>query len=171
MNNRLLHLPHRSAVVLNPLDSPLDSLAPPVRVRVEGAEVDVLELELGVEITAISPVVRPIVRFHVETALTPCGDEVVRVEALDVGAHLVVPRGDQFRSAVLRARQVADAVGAAAGFVGEFPGEDCGGIFVAGNHCFDVFLEGCFDLGKAVELCLWIVGVSDAWQTKRLRGS
>lgn len=154
MNNRLLPLPHRSPMVLNPLHRPLHSLGPPIRVRVERSEVDVLELQLGVEITPVRPIVRPIVALHIETALAPSSDKMVRIEGFDVRAHLIVPRGDDFGRAVRRrAREVANPVGAAPGFVGEFPGEDRGGLGVAGHHCFDVALEGGFDLREAVELC------------------
>lgn len=153
MHNRLPPLPHRSPVILNPLHRPLHSLGPPIRVRVERPEIDVLELQLGVEIAPVCPVVSPILTVDIKAALAPGCHEVVGVNAFDVRAHLVVPSGDQFGGAVCRrARQVAHAVGAAAGFVGEFPGEDRGRVFVPSHHCFDVAFEGCFDLGEAVEL-------------------
>jgi hypothetical protein len=120
---------------------------------VESPKIDILQPELGVEIAPVRPVVRPVLTLHVETSFTSRCYEVVRVERLDVRAHLVVPRGDQFGGAACgRAREIAHAVGAAAGFVGEFPGEDCGGVFVSGYEGFDVAFEGGFDLGEAVEL-------------------
>jgi hypothetical protein len=94
MNNRLPPLPHRSPMVLNPLHSPLNSLTPPIRVRVESPEIDILQPQLGVEIAPVRPVVSPILALDIETALAAGRDEVVRVEGFDVRAHLVVPRRD-----------------------------------------------------------------------------
>ena len=163
MNNRLLPPSHRRPVVFDPLHRPLNSLGPPIRIRVESPKIDVLELELGVEVAAVGAVVRPIVTLHVETAFAPGCHEVVRIKRFDVRAHLVVPSGDRFGRAVCRrAGQVPDAVCAAAGFVGEFPGEDRGVVFVAGYEGFDVAFEGCFDLGQAVELFVgrrWILAM------------
>lgn len=79
---------------------------------------------------------------------------MVFVEALDVCAHLVDPGGDGVGCALVGSRQVAHAVGSAARLVGEFPGHDCVGVFVALDDGFDVFLECGLDLGVAVEVVM-----------------
>lgn len=132
-------------MVFDPLYSPVNSLRPPIRVGMESAKVDVLQFELGVEVTAVRTVVSPVIRLDVETALTASGDEVVLVQALDVRAHLVVPRSNQLRSAIFRPGKVAYSVRAAAGLVGELPGEDGGVVLVSGHNRLDVSLESFLD--------------------------
>jgi hypothetical protein len=153
VDDRLLDGTHRLSMVLDPLHSPTNSLRPPIWVRVESAKVDVLQLELSVEVTTVRTIVSPVFRLDVEATLTARGDEMVLVQALDVCAHLIVPSGDRRGSTVLRSRKVAYAVRAAAGFVGELPGEDGRVVLVSGHDCLDVSLESLLDLGQAVELC------------------
>lgn len=154
MHDRLLDLPHRLPMILNPLHSPRHSLGPPIRVRVERAKIDILQLQLHIKITPVGAIVRPVVGLDVEPSLAPCRDEVVLVQTLDVSAHLVVPLGQELGRAVVGSGEVAGPIGAAAGFVGDFPGHDGGVVFVAGYHCFDVAFECFLDLGEAVELDL-----------------
>jgi hypothetical protein len=114
---------------------------------VESAKVDVLQFELGIEVTAIRTIVCPVIGLNVETTLAARGDKVILVQALDVCAHLIVPSGDQLRSAVLRSGKIADAVSAAAGLVGELPSEDGRIVLVSGHDRFDIPLESLLDLG------------------------
>lgn len=141
-------------MVPDPLVRPRDGLAPPVRVRVEGAEVDALEAQLAVEVAAVAAAVEPIAAagIEVEPALAAPRHQVVGVEALDVRAHLVDPAAERLRRAVVAPRQVPDAVGAAARLVGQLPREDGGRVLVAGDYGLDIALVGSLDLGKAVEL-------------------
>lgn len=141
-------------MILNPLHSPRHSLGPPIRVRVERAKIDILQLQLHVKITPVGTIVRPVVGLDVEPSLAARRDEVVLVQALDVGAHLVVPLGQELGRAVVGSGEVARSVGAAAGFVCDFPGHDAGVVFVAGYDGFDVAFECFLDLGEAVELDL-----------------
>ena len=141
-------------MVFNPLHSPVNSLRPPVWVRVESTKVDVLQFELGVEITTVRTVVRPVIRLDVEATLAARGDKVVLVQALDVRTHLIVPSSDQLRSTVLRSGKIAYAVRAAAALIGELPGEDGRAVLVSGNDCLNVSLESLLDFRQAVELCL-----------------
>lgn len=152
VNDRFLDRPHGLAVVFDPLDSPLDSLRPPVGVRVECTKIDVLQLELRVKVATISAVVCPVVGHNVETTFAAGSDEVMLVQAPDVRAHLIVPLGDHVRRAAVRARQVAGAVCAAASLVGDLPGHDGRVVLVTGHHCLDVALECLLDLRLAVEL-------------------
>ena len=140
-------------MVFDPLYSPINSLRPPVRVGVESAKVDVLQFELGVKVTTVRAVVCPVIGLDVEAALAAGRDEVILIQALDVGAHLIVPSSDQFWSAVIGPRKVAYAVCAAAGFVGELPSEDGRVVLVSGHNGLDVSLESLLDLRQAVELC------------------
>ena len=48
-------------MVFDPLHGPINSLGPPVWVGVEGAKVDVLQFEFGVEITTVRTVVCPVI--------------------------------------------------------------------------------------------------------------
>lgn len=140
-------------MVFDPLYRPINSLRPPVWVGVESAKVDVLQFELGVEVTTIRTVVCPVVGLDVEATLATSRDKVVLVQALDVGAHLIVPSGDQLWSAVFGSWQIAYTVGATAGFVGELPSEDGRVVLVSGHNGLDVSLESLLDLRQAVELC------------------
>lgn len=117
----------RGGVVADPLARPLDRLAPPVRVGVEDAKVDVGQGQLGVKVAAVVAVVEAVgVGGVVEAALAAPRHQVVAVQALDVGAHLVRPGREQVGCAVGAPGQVAGAVGAAAGLVCELPCEDGG---------------------------------------------
>ena len=78
---------------------------------------------------------------------------MILVQALDVGAHLIVPSGDQLWSAVLGSGQVAYAVCATAGFIGELPSEDGRVVLVPGHNGLNVSLESLLDLWQAVKLC------------------
>ena len=152
MNNRLPAPPLTLPMIPNPLIRPLDRLRPPVRVRMERSKIDILQRELRVEVSSVTPVVRPVVRLPVEPSFPTPRHQVVRVKALDVRAHLVDPGREQVRIAVVAARQVAHAVCAAARLVAEFPGHDGGGVAVACDEFLDVVLVCFFDLGEAVEL-------------------
>lgn len=161
MHHRLAELLLAGAVIMNPLDGPVDGLAPPVRIRMKRSEIDVLQRQFRVEIAAVRAVVRPVVGDDVEASLAAGRHEMVRVQRLDVGAHLVDPRREEIRSARVAAWQVAGGVCAAARLVGELPGHDGGGGFVAGDQGLDVALVCGLDLGEAVELDLESVcGVS-----------
>ena len=140
-------------MVFDPLHSPINSLRPPIWVGVESAKVDVLQFELGVEVTTVRTIVCPVIRLDVETTLAAGGDEVVLVQALDVRTHLIVPSSDQLRSTVLRSGKIAYAVRAAAGLIGELPGKDGRVVLVSGHNRLDVSLECLLDLRQAVELC------------------
>lgn len=73
MHDGLLRLAAGRSVVFDPLDRPRDGFAPPVRVGVEDAEVDVFEAELFVEVAAVGAVVCPVVAFDVKAAFAaPC---------------------------------------------------------------------------------------------------
>ena len=140
-------------MVTDPLVGPRHCLAPPIGVRVKDAKVDVWEGEFVIKISAVCAVVGPVGGFDVEPALAAPGHEVVGVDGLDEGAHFVDPGGEDCGGAAGWASgEVSYAVGAAAGFVCEFPGHDCWGVFVAGYHLFDVGFEDSLDLGEAVEL-------------------
>ena len=109
-------------MVPDPLAGPLDCLAPPVRVRVEDAEVDVGQGQLDIEVATVVPVVEPIsIGRVVKATLTTPGNEVVAVDALDLSAHLVGPGREQVWCAVRAPGKVASAIGTAAGLVGELP--------------------------------------------------
>ena len=116
------------------------------------SKIDILQRKLRIEIPSITPVICPVIRLPVEPALAAPRHQVVRIKALHVRAHLVDPGRQEVRVAVVAARQVAHAVCAAARFVAEFPGHDCGGVAVAGYEFFDVVFVCLLDLGKAVEL-------------------
>ena len=118
----------------------------------EHPEVNVLEAKLVVKVASVATVVEVVVRVNVEGALSAPGDEVVRVEAPDVGAHLVDPLRHQLDGAIFAAWEVAGVVGAAAGLVGELPGHDGGRVLVAGDHLLDVRLEVVLDDRELVEL-------------------
>lgn len=151
----LVDLELRLAVVFDPLRAPRRALAPPVRVRVEGPEVHLGHRELGVEVPAVGARIRPVrVPGLVELALAAPGHHVARVDALDEPAHLADPVPDHVVVAggAVGAGQVADAVGAAAGLVGELPGEDGGRVLVAADDGADVVLEGRDDLAVVEEV-------------------
>lgn len=122
-------------VVPDPLVGPGDGLCPPleacrqhrwisfareqestyVGVCVEHAEVDGVDGNLGVEVTAVGAVVGPVVRLAVEAALAAPGDQVVGVQLLDERAHLSNPLAQDLRVAAGRATgEVAGSVSAAA---------------------------------------------------------
>lgn len=82
-------------MILDPLYSPLDRLRPPVRIRVESPEIDVFQLELCVKVTAALAVVENIVGFHIKSTLVTSRDEMIRIQALDVRAHLIIPSSDE----------------------------------------------------------------------------
>lgn len=154
VHDGLVQLAPTRSVVPDPLAGPVDRLAPPVGVAVEGVEVDVGVRKLGVKVAAVVAVVEAVgVALNVEGAFAARRDEVVGVERLDERRHLGHPRGDGLgRAAGGRAGQVAGAVGAAAGLVGELPGEDSGGVLVAVDDFGNVGLVGVLDLGLSVEL-------------------
>lgn len=130
------------------------------------AEINVLEGEFLVEITAIVAVVKSVGRGDVEASLAAPGYHVVGIDGLDECAHFVDPGRDGVGCAGGAAGEVTHAVGAAAWFVGEFPGEDAGGVGVALDNLPDVVFVGGFDFGVAVELggisrlprycCFWV---------------
>jgi hypothetical protein len=140
-------------MIFDPLHSPIDSLRPPVWVGVECAKVDVLQFELGVKVTTVRTIVCPVIRLDVEATLAARGNKVVLVQALNVCAHLIVPSSDQLRSTVLRSGKIANAVRAAAGLIGELPGEYGRVVLVSGHNRLDVSLKCLLDLRQAVELC------------------
>lgn len=82
---------------------------------------------------------------------------MVRVDALDVGAHGGDPRSDGILGASARhGTGAADA----AGLVGKLPSEDTRLVLIAGNEGVDVVLESGDDLGVAVEVVV-VVRVED----------
>ena len=105
-------------MVADPLVGPLDRLAPPVGIGMEDAEIDILEAQLAVEIAPVATAVESVIRADVETPLAAPRHEVVGVETLHVGAHLVDPTAQRLRGAVVAPRQVAHSVGTAARLVG-----------------------------------------------------
>jgi len=148
-------------MIPDPLRRPLQrALAPPVRVRVESAKVDALQRELRVKVSAVAARIEPVGgALDVEPAFAAPRDEVVGVDALDVGGHLGNPGGENFGgAAALATGEVASRVGAAAGLVGELPAEDSWGVLVSGDHLLDVALEGGLDAGLGVELARLEVG-------------
>jgi hypothetical protein len=141
-------------VVFDPLGSPFNGLAPPIGVRVENAEVDVLQSEFLIEITTIVAVVEAVVGLDVETSLTAPGNHVVRVNGLDESAHLIDPFGDGVGCAGSATGKVANTVSAAAWLVSKLPSENAGGVGVALDDLTNVVLVGFLDLWLAVELSL-----------------
>ena len=152
MDDRLSDFLLRRAVVVDPLDGPLDSLAPPVGIRVESAEIDVLESELGIKVSTVITIVEAVIGLAVVSALASPGNQMVGIEALDVCAEFVGPGSKKFRLAVRATGKVAGSVGATTGLVGEFPGHDCWALLVAVDDLLDVALEGLLDLRQTVEL-------------------
>lgn len=152
MHDRLPRRPARLRVVPDPLVGPRDRLPPPVRVRMIHTKVDIGQREGSIEITAVRPVIRRIVRIPVERSLATPRHQVVRVQALDERAHLVDPDRQRLRRAVAAHGKVADAVGAAAGLVRELPRHDRRRVAVPRDERLDVLLESIFDLREAVEL-------------------
>lgn len=130
---RLARRRARLAVVGDPRVAPLETgrHAPALRVQVVGAVVDGGDLAVGVPVDALGGGVRVgIVRALGEAEpFVADGDHVLRVERLDVGRGGLDPVGQDGGGAAL-----------AAGFVGELPGEDGGGVGVAGHDGFDVGL-------------------------------
>lgn len=139
-------------MIPHPLVRPLHRLRPPIRIRVERAEINILQRNFRVEITPVSTVICPVIRGSVVCTFTAPSHEVVRIELLDVRAHLVDPTREQARVTVVTARQVANVVGTATGLVGKLPGHDDGGVAVAGDELLDVLFVCLFDLGETVEL-------------------
>lgn len=80
-------------MVPDPFVGPRDTAAPPIGVRVKHPEVDARQRDVQVEITPVAAIVQRVVRRKVEGAFAAPGHEVVRVQGLDVGAHLVDPGG------------------------------------------------------------------------------
>ena len=154
VHDRLVGGAAGGGVVTNPLVGPFNSLAPPVWIRVEGAKIDGGEADLVVEIAAVGTIVGPVVGHAVELALAAPGNEMIAVERLDVRTHLGNPGRKNLRAAVGAARQVAHAVGAAAGLVGQLPSEDGRRVLVAGHDLLDIALECVLDLRDRVELDL-----------------
>lgn len=140
-------------MVPDPLARPLDCLAPPIGVRVENAEVDVGQGQLGIEVAAVVSVVESVsIGRVVEAALAAPRHEVVAVEALDVSAHLIGPGGEQVWGAVRSSRKVASAVGTAAGLIGELPCKNRWRVLEASDHGFRVALVCLLNFGKPIEL-------------------
>ena len=172
VHNRLVGLAAGGGVVTNPLVRPLNSLAPPVGIRVEGAEIDGGDAELVVEIATVGTVIGPVVGLAVELALAAPGNEMIAVERLDVRTHLGDPGRKNLRAAVgAAARQVAHAVSAAAGLVGQLPSEDGRRVLVAGHNLLDIALECVLDLGDRVELDLLADAMAEVWAILRRRGT
>lgn len=119
----------------------------------EHSKIDVLQSDSGVKVTTNRTIVCPIfIAGVVEFAFAAPGNQVVGIQTSDVCAHFVGPGGEESGCTVAGAGEVADGVAGAAGFVGEFPGHDCWGVFVACHHGFDVAFECCLDLGITVKL-------------------
>ena len=152
MHNRLSNLPPRLRMILDPLVRPSNCFPPPVRIRMERSEIDVFQGKLGVEVSSIIAVVEAVGRLAVESAFTTPGDKMITIDALNVYADFVDPRCDCLGCAICAAREIAHTVGSAARLVAEFPGEDGGGLGVAGYDFFDVTLEGVLNFRYTIEL-------------------
>ena len=152
-DNRLVGSATGSSVVLDPLCSPLWSLAPPIWVEMEGTVVDSWDVEFGVEVSTIGTVVSPVgIIGVVESTLATDGNHVVGVERLDEGGDFDEPGVKLGWVAIRGSWKIAGSVGAAAGFVTELPREDGLGMLVSLDDNLDVVLELGDDVWLDVEL-------------------
>lgn len=134
-------------VLRDPRVAPGVVVAPLVGVHVHGAEVDGADREVLLEVDAVVARVRVAVvvvgdvgRRLGEPAFVAEGDEVVRVEGLDVGGGVGGPFGDDAAGAARAVRLVA-----------ELPAEHGGALLIAVDDEFDVVLEGGLGGGMGVK--------------------
>lgn len=155
MDDGLSRAARRRRMVADPTVRPRHRLVPPVRVAMEDAEVDARERQFALEVAPVLAAVEAVAvpLAVVESALPAPRHEVVRVQALDVRAHLLHPAAQQLRVAVFAAREVAGPVCAAARLVSQLPREDRRRVPVAGHDGLDVAFVRLLDLRQAVELC------------------